>query len=387
MKRLALLLAMAGLFAAPALQACPPPLSRQELQQLDAQEDLSRYILLRWLVCGPETALPALPLLRDALRDQARQDDGGNDSAEAPDGKAEPVDEFVQAVLFALSINPQVLASDDFLDRKDAAEGAAGHLAALLAWPAGTQQMTRHFEQGLAPAIAFLRQEPLSPAIEQQLELILVAQEIRQGRIEQARKHFARVSADAATAPQGDPDAAADAAERLKQMAAVLAPVHTPSLAAATQRWVVDNSTGYPLRRRCGTGAWFAAIFSLDYLRDAILRRADPDAAIAEVLQGDWRSQIGGDGGRTGFLVELLRKRYPPAALKLAWDDALASIHSEDDTAGLNLFGHYLALPSAVLEGDATLPGSARERAPSVAELAEMVRRSALYRETYDAGR
>ncbi|TDR41265.1 hypothetical protein DFR29_111179 [Tahibacter aquaticus] len=379
MKRLALLLAMAGLFVAPAVQACPPLLSRQALQQLDPQEELGQYVMLRWLTCGAETTLPALPVLRAGLRLQALQRDGdGDEPAAAPD------DEFAEMVVASLSVNPHAVIAGFFEEREDIDEDTPAYLRSLMAWQVSAQQKLRHFEQGVAPVIAFLRQQPLSPSIEQQLELILIAQEIRQGKIEQARTHLARV-ASAAALPQAD----TESAERLAQMKAVLAPVREHSLAADTQRWVIDKSTGRRLRMRCGTGAWMEAMYGLDYLRAEVLRRADADAdaAIAELLQDDWREQIGGHGSRSGFLAELLRKRHPPAALKLAWDDALASIRNDDDKAGLSLFGNYLALPSAVLEGDVTAAGGARERPLTVDELAELVRQSALYRETYAASR
>lgn len=55
-------------------------------------------------------------------------------------------------------------------------------------------------------------------------------------------------------------------------------------------------------------------------------------------------------------------------------------MRNDDHVAGMNLFGHFVALPSTVREDDATAPGGVRERRLEERELAEIVRGTLLYR-------
>ena len=395
MKRLLPIAALAGLALAAATQAataaCPAPLPEAQLRRLDTDDELTQYVTLRWLLCGPESALPILPVLRDAYRAQAIEEaeadpDTAQTAAQMP-GRDEA---FTQLVIAGVSMNPQQLVDGLIESRADFdAEPAQAQqqLAGYWRLRVDRAQMLRNYEQGLRPAIEFLRRAPLSPAEDHLLELALVGQEIRQGRIEDARAHLARITATAPKPAADDEEAGARREidgmlrDRLQALTEALAPVQAISPAPESRGWVLDKSTGRFLRGRCGFSAMFEAMFGAGELRAEVLRRADPAAAIAELLHREWRGLIDGDRS-SALLLEFLRKRHSTdEELQTALDDAAASVHNENGTAGLLLFGQMLPLPSAVIEGNATVPDGTKERPLETAELVALVQASDLYRE------
>lgn len=402
MKRLllAVLSLVPLLYAATAPAAvCPDPLPESTLRQLDSEEDLINYVMVRWLACGPQAALPALPLLREHLRQAAREQLAEEVAAAEYAGRAVQADTemtFEMLAIIALSISPAGVV-DDFLDQavEDSAVDADAtplerDVARYLPLLRDRHRMIRHYEAGVPVGIDFLRRELLSPQQDQLLELALVGQEIRQGHIDVARQHLARVAASGPHVPDIAHDDESDDDEteeseflraRLTTLTEALAPVQAVSLVADAQPWVLDRSTGAKRRFRCGTGDFFGEMLSAAPLREIVLRRADADAAIAERLRGKWKTLI--ESPRTDsdpLLRELLRKRYTPDELKTGLDDAVASIRSNEGRAQLMLFGQALALPGSVLEGDASVPGGTRTRELAVSELAELVRAGDLYR-------
>jgi hypothetical protein len=370
--------------------SCPAPLPQSTLRELDPEEALNSYVLLRWLACGPEAALPLLPLLRERLRELEREE-AADDAAAAEytgrDPQADAAGAFERQVILALSMNPAALVEsvtdeEDFADASDPdATPFEREGRKYLPLLRDQRQILRHYEQGVQAGIAFLRRDTLSPPQEQLLELALVGQEIRQGRIETARQHLARIVAASPATPTTNKEDAELLQVRVELLTDALAPVQLISPAPDTQSWVIDKSTGF-LRRRgaCGWGGMMQALFGRDALRAEVLRRADPDAAIAEALREEWTSLIEGRSGGT-LLPQLLRKRYSAAELRTGLDDAVASIHSSGANAGLMLFGQALPLPYAVLEDDAKASDGTSQRPLSPAELADLVRASDLYRQ------
>ncbi|HWU53674.1 MAG TPA: hypothetical protein VN153_12770 [Tahibacter sp.] len=368
--------------AADVATACPPALSSAQLQAIESTEDASTYVLLRWLKCGPADAAVLWPTLRDAVRRKQAEEEaidaGPNADAEADVVvEAEP-DPAALMLLFALSMNPDALVRS--LD--DGHSGDEPVLDALMRWPVPAETMKRHFEQGIAPALALLRQEPMTPALEWQAEFVRVAQEVRQGRITEARAHVARLVA--APPPAGVEDSVGD---WTKEMVELLAEPAQRSTAAGAPGWVLDRSTATGSRRRCGTAEVMHELGPA-YLRGIVLRAAEPDAAIADQLEKSWRTNLRGDIRKAdlALLAELLRKRYGAAELRQGWDDAVAMIRNDEQVAGTQLLGHFLVLPSDVIEDDKSAPGGTRQRKLSTAELAELVRASPLYRATYGGG-
>lgn len=364
---------------------CPDQLTGAQLEQLRTDDDelLGTYALMRWFKCGWPEALPAMKVWRAAAAQTALED-----AAEEGDAPAES-NEFVDDLRTMLWMNPTAFdkqLADDFSDEPN--EDDPVPVAALMQLRVPPALMLRHLDLGRSAAAAFLREDlSLPAATELIVELSVVAQEIRFGKIDEARAHFDRVERNwmARAAQQADeayatPDSDAEATERLESMRAVLAPVGPMSGATTATRWIVNRSTGR--RSFCGTGAMMEKLFSTTYLRDAVLRAADADSAIAEALPGDWRAQVGGGGVRTGLLVELLRKRYGKAELKQGWDDALAGLRTDGASTGIVLFGHYLALPDAVVEGDANSPETT-QRPFRPDELVELVKATALYRASH----
>lgn len=375
--------------AAGAAMACPPVLSSAQLQAMESTEDASTYVLLRWLKCGPADAVVLWPTLRDAVRRKQVEDEvidaepdsdvDAGDGAEMDDVvEAEP-DPAAMMLLFPLSMNPDALVRS--LDERGHVEREPA-LDALMRWAVPAETMKLHFEQGIAPALAMLRQEPMTPALEWQIEFVLVAQEVRQGRIAEARAHLARFMA--VPLPAGVNGGRDDWRD---DMAELLAEPAQHSAAAGAPGWVLDRSTAKGFRRRCGTAEVMHELGPA-YLRKIVLRTAEPDAAIADQLEKSWRANVEGDSRKTdtAFLAELLRKRYGAAELRQGWDDAVATIRNDEQVAGTQLLGHFLVLPSDVIEDDAAAPGGTHQRKLSTEELAELVRASPLYRATYGGG-
>lgn len=363
------------------LAACPAPLPDSALRTLDPGEELSSYLMLRWLACGPKSVLTMLPILRESVHRQVQKD---AEEDAAPLGPPDGDGAFVRLVIVALSMNPEEVA-DGFAKAKDHVEPADAHstpeqraLIEFFALGIDKTQIRRHFEQGVGLGVEFLRQQALTPAQEQLLQLVEVKQAARQGRYDTAREQLARI---AAAVP---PDIAPDRDDRellqgyLESLNEALAPVQAVSLAADAQSWVLDKTTGVPRRRTCGFAAGMEATFGASHLRADILRRADIDAAIAELLREQWHALIEGHHAEA-LLLELLLKRYTAAELRTGLDDAVASIRSHGGRAQLVLFGQALALPGSVEEGDASVADGTRTRELGVAELADLVRAGDLY--------
>lgn len=371
--------------------ACPPAPSAAQLQSADGVEDGAYYLLMRWLKCGPADAAALWPAWRDALRRQEAEERTEILTHDASD-------QAPYLLLLALSLDPDALAKSMAestaeaeaeqagTDEPDLAgdEGVPGQRA-LSAWPVPVATMKRHFEQGLEPAAALLRQDSASPAIAATVELVRVRQMIRNGRIHDARALLARVQA---APPADDPEKVFGETSNL--LTEVLAEPEQRSLVAGGPGLVLDRSTSRQRKFRCGFDG-FAHLFGKDRLRAQVLRAADPDAAIADQLEEHWRDGVFGrprsDGMESvALLAELLRKRYGAAELRQGWDDAVAMIRNDEQVAGTQLLGHFLILPSDVIEDDATAPGGTRQRKLSIEELAGLVRASPLYRATYGGG-
>jgi hypothetical protein len=358
-------LLLSALFAAD-VQACPPLPSTARLQALAEQDELDGYTLLRVLKCGWREAEPAVRAWRESVR-------------AAPGEEEDTEESLIEPFIAATRVNPAFIRKllDEPLDEDD----APAEVMALARMPQGQAAQLRHFEQSLAPAIAWLRKEaPLTPAQELQLELSLAAQEIRRGQLDQARAHVEKAAADweaLETKDEASDSARTEASEALEEFRAVLALPAAQSLATTSEPWTLDRSSWL---RRCGFSAAMAEVFGTAYLRELVLRHSDPDLAISELLAADWRDQIHGSPEHAEFLATLLRKRYSAQELRQGWDDALASLRNEDAVTGLSLFGHFLPLPSAVRER-ADNPGDLpTERRLRDEELVEMVRNTPLYK-------
>lgn len=381
------------LFAVGAAMACPPAPSAAQLQLADPVVDGAPYLLMRWLKCGPADAAALWPAWRDALRRRQAEERADDPAYQEPDQAS-------YLLLMALSLSPEALAKSmaestaeakaeqadaDEPDAADEENETVPGLRALSAWPVPVATMKRHYEQGLEPAAALLLQESASPAIAATLELARVSQRIRAGDIDAARALFARMQA---TPPAEDPgNLFGGMSDTLTE---VLAEPEQRSLVASGPGLVLDRSTVRPRKFMCGF-AGLAELFGKDDLRAQVLRAADLDAAIADQLEEHWRSSVmvrpGGDGMRNvALLAELLRKRYGAAELRQGWDDAIATIRNDEQVAGTQLLGHFLVLPSDVIEDDKTTPGGTHKRKLSTDELAELVRASPLYRATYGGG-
>ncbi len=374
-------------WTASAQSPCPDPLSASQLQQLrdDDSYTLRTYALTRWFKCGWPAALPAMKVWRTAAEEAARED-----AAEYKDALPTST-EFVEDLRMMVWMSPEAFdmhLSEEFTEEPN--EDDPAQLAALMRLRVDPAQMLRHIEQGRTAVIALLREDLALPAAtDLVLELSVVAQLIRAGKIDEARAYFDRIErqstardvqlADVADATR---DSDAEAVERLDSMRAVLGPVGPVSGATTATRWIIYRSQA-ARRNFCGTGAMMERLFDTTYLRDIVLRAADADAAIAEALTVDWRAQVNGAGARSGLLLDLLRKRYGKAGLEQGWADALAGLRTDGASIGVVLFGHYLAMPDAVVESDASSPGATHERPLRLDELINLVKATALYRASH----
>ncbi|WP_257387058.1 hypothetical protein [Tahibacter caeni] len=383
----ALFLLAAGSGAA---AACPPAPSAAQLQSVDAVEDAAPYLLMRWLKCGPADAAALWPAWRDALHREEAEERADNPAYHEPD-------QAPLLLLTALSMDPDALAASiaestaqaqseqDDADESNAADEAVPGLRVLSAWPVPVATMKRHFEDGLEPAAALLRQDYPSPAIAATVELARVSQMIRNGRIPDARALLARTRE---AVPADDPEQIFHEMSQL--LAEVLTEPEQRSLAESGPGLVLDRSTRTRHVLKCGF-AGLEHLFGKDRLRAQVLRTADADAAIADQIEEHWRNGVLGrktddDANDVALLAELLRKRYGTAELRQAWDDAIALIRNDEQVAGTRLFGHFLALPSDVIEDAADAPDGTRQRKLGTQELAELVRGTPLYRATYGGG-
>lgn len=360
-----------------AAAACPPPLTDPQLRAYAEEGEVSGYVLLRWLKCGWPAAVPVLQPVARLTREKASADADPEDARDL----LESDDLFEDFSMMAVA-NPTAVARMFAEESDEPDEDDPAALADLMRLPVDSARMGKHFEQGIAPAIAWLREHYALPSdVDGRFELALIAQRVRRGDIDGARTHLA-----AAGPRYAVPDAAmetdSDSAELWAEMRAVLAEPVAQSSAASGPGIRIDRSTPKEVSRvrKCGTAALMDSLFGLDHLREYVLRAAPVDIAIGELL-GQWREPVGAGGGRHfDLLVELLRKRYGPTELEQGLGDAVATLRNDDRVVGMNLFGQFVALPSSVLEDDAAAPEGVRERRLANHELAEIVRGTALYR-------
>lgn len=371
MKALAALL-LAGTFAGLPLSArsCPPLPSDAQLQQFKDEEQKSGYAQIRWFKCGWSEAAPLITRWLD----------------NSPPLPAQPDDEELPPAVFGLfmtlAANPPQLWSEleEELDPDD--ERLPQAIRELIRFPVSSVQILRNFEHGLEPAVKLLQEQPaLPPVLKLDLELTLIAQQVRQGQVDQARARLARAALDFPVAAAADADVSPldESHERLNELRAVLAEPAAYS-AAAVEPLPAWNRVA-PRRPGCGFGAAMEATFGFGYLRKFVLQKVDIDTAIADLLRREWRQLAYGSSVHSGLLVELLHKRYSAAQLRQEWEDALAGIRVDDSSAGLPLFGHWLPLPREVIEPDPAAPtGEGRQRPLQPQELAEFVKNMRLYK-------
>lgn len=356
--------------------ACPPPLPHAQLRSYANDDAVSGYVTVRWLKCGWPAAVPVLkPVARLTLENAraAADRDDPNDLLES--------DELFETLSMIVISNPGAVAGMLTEHDEEPAENDPPGLAELLRLRVTPAQIAKNFEQGVEPAIAWLREQYVLPRhIDGRFELALIAIDVRRGDIDGAR---ARVAAAAPRYAESDViDAESDSDEDWKAMRAALAEPVAQSSAASGPGIRIDRSTvkDEPRLLKCGTGALMEHLYGVGYLREHVLRAAPIDTAIGELL-GQWREPVGAGGGaHFDLLVELLKKRYGGGELEQGLGDAIATLRNDEHVAGMNLFGQFVALPSHVLEDDATTPGGVRERRLEQHELAELVRDTRLYR-------
>lgn len=344
---------------------------RTELHAL-AGEDLKILALNRWTKCGWDQAEPVMRRWREVARAQwRRQHQGGGSPASArPDV---PENDFVYELLGLLMTNPDELL-DELRDVSHMpAAGDPQGLSDILRLNVEPTAPRRNVEASIPTVAEFLRKDVRSdPDLALVLDLALVRHEVRsarldaaRARLQQAEKNWRRQAAADAEIP--------DSIARLRR---VLEPVAPVSPVPGRSDWKLYRFSG---RETCGTREATERRYGLGYLRDYVLQLADPEAALAELLDTAWQREIGGDSRHTALLVQLLRQRHDEAALAQGWSEALASIRADDSVVGLTFHGRFLPLPVAVVE-DGDAPGTTRQRELSVAELAALVQATPLYR-------
>lgn len=375
----AIVLALFG----PVLLACPVALSKAQLKRLDA-EDMRIYAVQRWLKCGFAEAEPALRFWRNEATAQERRERRAD-----PEESEFAGDAFVDEIYGMVVLNP--VAIPDELARLDPGtkDGDIAALAELLLLRADEATVRRHFDDSLPALVSWLRKEvpsgrdPATSAMAGlELDLVLIKRLVRQGEIAAAREELERIErrwhSRAASMPIADK--VKGDISRLRQVLQAVAP---RSAAPSRTDWTLNRSRGGFI---CGTPYVQERRYGVQYLRDYVLRAADTDAAIAELLDTSWRSEIAGDASHTLLLAELLRRRHDDAALKQGWIDALATLRADEHGSGLQLFGQFLPLASALIEDDAPAPGSTRERRFTQEELVALVLATPLYRSLHRQG-
>lgn len=342
------LLAWNGLAA-----ACPPPLSELQIAAFsDDRDDAIGYALARVLKCDWEDAAP---FLERSLSLKVAADG-------AEDG--------LFAVVYALGVDPDNFIGDFSQAMADSAEPA---MRALALTPGEERQARARFEAALPKLVALVRKHAPPASIDALLELALVGQDVRNHRVEDARARLERLEQDAAQREAGDVNLRDALAELHKALYPESGPVQQPSAGP----WVLDR-TRYR-RFRCGFQAWGPSLDGASVRAAMQSASGDLDAAVATLLQDDWRSQIDGVGRHTGELVRTLHQRYGEQDLSQAWSDAEASLRIEPGFAGVTLFGQFLPMPSAVREDDpAGASGAFRERPLTREEALDLLRHSGL---------
>jgi hypothetical protein len=360
-----------------AAATCPPPLTNAQLRAYAEEGEVSGYVVLRWLKCGWPATVPVLEPVARLTREKAREEADPED----PDSLLES-DELLEGLSMMAMANPDGVVKLFAEGDEEPDEDDVPAFAELLRLQVPPAQIASHFEQGVLPAIAWLREHYAVPSgMDGGFELARIAAKVRRGDIDGARAHLADAE-PRYSVPDAVAGTHADLTESWQEMRVALAEPVAQSLAASGPGIRIDRSTPkqavHP--RKCGTGALMAQTFGLDYLRGHVLRAAPIDIAIGELLS-QWREPISGGGGEHfDLLVELLRKRYGRAELQQGFGDAIAMLRNDENVVGMNLFGHFIVLPGSVLEDDAAAPDGVRERRLENHELAEIVRGTQLFR-------
>jgi hypothetical protein len=349
------------------VQACPPLPTPAQWNALadEGEEGLGQttYAIARLMKCSWSEARPAFVQLLQRPR--------------APDDEQE--DLAVLLMMFSQAPPKAVAAfAESALDELPAA------IRALDLAPGERAQAARNIEQALPGMVDLAENEPtLSPLLVISLDLLLVSREAQAGHLEAARARLARIEHGQAharlLASKGDADVQADEVrETLDDFHRALFPEPVASAETTGAGWVLDRST--QPQRRCGF-VGLGDAFNLDSLKaNARGAEKDVDGALAELLEVDWRGQIGGKPRHTDELVKWARQRYSDAQLRQAWSDAEASLRVGDGANGLVVFGRFLPLPSAVREDDPARAGAVRERPLQHDEALALVRGTALHR-------
>ncbi len=354
--------------------ACPRPFSEAQLRTFaQSGQDVTGYVMLRWFKCGWDATVPVIAPAAQITREAA-------DAKADPDDQSDPLegDELVEMFSMTVVANPKDAPRVFAMGEEEPNEDDLPALAELMRLSVSSAEIVHNMENGVTPAIAWLRQNYLLPAeLDLRLELALIAQKVRSGDLAAARAQLAAAEPRAAQALVLESDGGADWAS----MQAILAEPVAQSAAATGPGIMIDRATPKQRfsRAQCGYIGKYGQL-DFTYLRAYVLRAAPIDVAIGELL-GQWREPVGADGGEhLGLLVELLKKRYGRRELEQVLSDGIATLRNDDLVAGMNLFGHFVVLPSTVREDDATAPDGVRERRLEEHELAEIVRGTALYR-------
>jgi len=357
-----------------AAAACPRPFSEAQLHTFaQSGQEVAGYVMLRWFKCGWDATVPVIAPAAQITREAA-------DAKADPDDQSNPLqgDELVEMLSMTVFANPNDAPRVFAMGEDEPDEDDPPALAELMRLRVSSAEIVHNMENGVTPAIAWLRHNYLLPAeLDLRLELALIAHKVRSGDLASARAQLALAAPRAAQALVLESDGIPEWAS----MQAVLAEPVVQSATATGPGIMIDRATEKRSYRetQCGFIGKYERLDFTD-LRAYVLRAAPIDLAIGELL-GQWREPVGADGGEhLGLLVELLKKRYAQHELEQAFSDAIATLRNDDQVAGMNLFSHFVVLPSSVREDDATAPGGVRERRLEEYELADIVRGTALYR-------
>ncbi|MEO8671788.1 MAG: hypothetical protein ABI411_10775 [Tahibacter sp.] len=350
-------------FCGAGLAACPRMPTRAEWAKIphdERQDALLEYSNARLLKCGWEDAEPAFRALFEEERRTAE-----------PDGESES--------LFAiLTMSPRVHVRNTLESAPDS-EIAATRALALDASDAPTAE--QRFETALPRLVELARHELLlSDEFDLLLESALVIQEVRIGQLSVARDHLARIEQAQSRAPaSGSGKVSPEMREWLTDLDQALDLNSTPSASQRAATWVLDRRGRSAFR--CGMIA-YANVFDQSTLRaGAQAANHDIDAAIATLLQVDWRAQISGTGDRSDEILRLLHIRYSDAELAATLADAEASVQADRPAPTLQWFGQTLPLPTAINEDDppGNRSGASRERPIDRNEMLNLLRKTPLY--------
>ena len=359
-----MLLTLVLMVFATASWACPPVPSGAAMKELkqSGSEDLSNYAFARLLKCGWQEAKPSFSLALDASR--AEDDEAG------------------ASLIFLLMMNPRSLVAE--FSQEGFEEQPL--LAPLAIGPDEAELAVQRFEDAV-PAIAALMREKLTMEkdTDSALEFALASAELRLGRLDDARQRLDRLQRSVSDADK-DTDEGDDMQGELAQMRTAMDETATETDSASDPAWIVDHTTSRAQRLlHCG-GVGLPVMDRASIKSQAQLARKETDAAIGTLLQARWRDLVTGRSDATPDIMHLLKLRYSKPAMQQAWTDAEASIRIEPNFAGLNLFGQFLPLPSAVREDDKTSPspGAYTERLLTQDEALALMRGTDLHKVIFD---